>query len=531
MLTKPPEVIQVMSQTDIQNLIHEFNVYKIELEMQNENLRKTQMELEESHRKYYNLYDFAPVGYLTFDEHGLITDVNLTAATLFGLKKDKIINRSFSKFISPEFQKIFYAHRECVLKNRKKQSCQLKLIGKGGNEYYTLLESVSVGDDRGIQKLIFSSVIDITAQKKIEEELKRNEVKYRTLFEQLSEAVYLFDMNGKIIDINDSATQLLGLSKDEIIGRKIQDLDKLPEEELKKLNRVFTSLKNGENIGTFITKIFWENNEYHWLEFSLKSIRIGEKLYTIQALTRDITEYKRREREMKMRLMKYELEDGNLYLVKEKYPSLALEAFKDLLNVGYQGVLISRSPNIKQKFPENVQKSIEFFWLTENEAKDALRPMLNEMISVLDMKIFQEVILIDRLDYIMTKNNYKKVLEFIQELHDKAYLKNHIIIISIDPKTLTKVELSKLEKEARELVPIKRIKISDKYLNILKFVFKQNMIGIYPTLTDIKEELGISKPTVIKRVRELELAKYLAQSIKGRSKLIKLTEKGNDLFF
>ena len=147
------------------------------------------------------------------------------------------------------------------------------------------------------------------------------------------------------------------------------------------------------------------------------------------------------------------------------------------------------------------------------------------------MKKFQVAILIDRLDYIITKNNFKKVLEFVQYLHDEAYIKNHIIIFSLDPNTLTKVELSKLEKETLELTPVKRIKISDKYLNILKFIFKQNMIGMNPTLTEIKEELGISKPTVIKRVRELELAKYLVQKVKGRSKLVRITEKGNELFF
>ena len=263
----------------------------------------------------------------------------------------------------------------------------MKLIGKGGKEYYTQLESVTVGDNRETPKLIFSSVIDITPQKKMEQELKQNEVKYRTLFEQLSEAAFLFDMNGKIIDINDSTTQLLGSSKDEIIGRKLQELEKLPEEEIEKHNRVFTRLRNGENIGTFETKIFWENNEYRWLEFSLKCIRIGDELHAVQALVKDISAHKRRDREMKLRLMKYDLEEGNLYLVKERYPNLALEAFKDLLNVGYQGVLISRSPNMKHKFQNIGHQSIKLFWLTENEAKDALSPILYNIISILDEKI------------------------------------------------------------------------------------------------------------------------------------------------
>jgi len=530
LLTKSPDIIQDMHSSDIQNLIHEFNVNKIELEMQNENLKKIKDELEESQLKYFNLYDLAPVGYLTLDEHGFIIESNLTATSILGLEKNKIINRSFSRFISSESQQIFNQHRQHLLKKRTKQTCQLKLNVKSGKEYCVQLESVAIGGNRETPGLIFSSLIDITNQKKMENEIKQSEKKYRTLFELLSEPIFLFNMNGKIMDVNDSATKLFDQSKEELIGKKWGELKKIPEEEIVKHNKVISCLKKGDHIETFETKLFWEKNEYRWIEMNPRCIRIGKEIHAILVLARDITEQKKREREIKNRLMKYELEEGNLYLVKEKHLNIALEAFKDLLNVGYSGVLISRSPKLKQKFQNNIPQSMEFYWLTENEAEETLSPELDEIKFILNKKIFQTAILIDRLDYIITKNNFKKVLEFVQYLHDIAYLKNHIILISIDSNTIKKEELSKLEKETLELIPVKRIKIGNKYLNILKFVFKQNMIGINPTLTDIKIELDISKPTVIKRVRELELAKYLTQKIKGRSKFVELTEKGNEFF-
>ena len=78
------------------DLIHELQVHQIELEMQNDELRRIQNELEKSRDKYTNLYDFSPVGYFTISEKGIISEVNLTGAVMLGTERKKIISAVLS---------------------------------------------------------------------------------------------------------------------------------------------------------------------------------------------------------------------------------------------------------------------------------------------------------------------------------------------------------------------------------------------------------------------------------------------------
>ena len=81
---------------DVASLIHEFEVHQIELEMQNDELRRAQLAIEESREKYVDFYDFAPVGYLTFNEKGMVSELNLTAAALLGIQRKSLVNKPFS---------------------------------------------------------------------------------------------------------------------------------------------------------------------------------------------------------------------------------------------------------------------------------------------------------------------------------------------------------------------------------------------------------------------------------------------------
>lgn len=155
----------------LEAIIHELNVHQVELEMQNEALRKTQRDLEESRDRYADLYDFAPVGYFTFKHRGVIDDVNLTGASLLGVERKKLLNRGFGNFVAEENLSKWDHHLMDAQQNSQKQTCELLLKRKDGSNFYVRLESVQVDLSSGTT-VVRSIVSNITERKQSEERIR-----------------------------------------------------------------------------------------------------------------------------------------------------------------------------------------------------------------------------------------------------------------------------------------------------------------------------------------------------------------------
>jgi diguanylate cyclase (GGDEF)-like protein/PAS domain S-box-containing protein len=218
---KPPP--KIMSDKETQQLIHELQVHQIELEMQNEELRKAQSELEKSRAKYSDLYDFAPVGYFTFDKQGLILEVNLTAARELGMERSLFINKPFRAYIVTDDRKLFDEHLQKVFKSADRQTCEIRLKRKNGSEFYAQLESIATHDMQG-NTLSRTSAIDITERKQIEEKLKTASNEWRATFDASSDPIMLIDSEMKIIKANLATTKYLLKPFNEILGKTYFEL-------------------------------------------------------------------------------------------------------------------------------------------------------------------------------------------------------------------------------------------------------------------------------------------------------------------
>jgi len=163
------EIQDSLSPDESRRVFHELRVHQIELEMQNEELLRTQVELEAAWVRYFDLYDLAPVGYFTFSEQGLILQANLTAATLLGVARGDLVKQPVSRFILREDQDIFYRHRKKLFETGEPQAYELRLVRRDGVEFWARLETTSVQDPGGAA-VARSVVTDVTGRKRAEEE-------------------------------------------------------------------------------------------------------------------------------------------------------------------------------------------------------------------------------------------------------------------------------------------------------------------------------------------------------------------------
>lgn len=173
---------------DLKRLIHELQVHKVELEIQNEELRKAQSEIERSRSRYADLYDFGPAGHYIFDQTGLVKELNLSAAKLLGAERSLIIDKPFQVFIAPEYADAFTRHRLSVLRHGDRQRCELKLVRMDKTSFYASLESMATADEAGSSNWIRSSIMDITELKEKEQTLLESGERLKLLSAQLLNA-------------------------------------------------------------------------------------------------------------------------------------------------------------------------------------------------------------------------------------------------------------------------------------------------------------------------------------------------------
>jgi PAS domain S-box-containing protein len=163
----PPEEL---SPAEAARLIHELQVHQIELELQNEELRLSQARLEDSRSRYADLYDFAPVGYLTLDERGQIIEANLTAASLLGVERRRLLGRIFPLFLVEADRQVLRQLLHNQLKASEKRG-EFRVRQGNGKVRPMLLDILFLRDVEG-RELRRVAMTDITELKQAQEELR-----------------------------------------------------------------------------------------------------------------------------------------------------------------------------------------------------------------------------------------------------------------------------------------------------------------------------------------------------------------------
>jgi PAS domain S-box-containing protein len=212
-----PKNFAALSPEETWQALHDLRVYQLEMDAQNEELRRTQADLAAAQARYFDLYNLAPVGYCTLSEQGWFLEANLTAAALLGVAQDALVNQLITRFILPADHDLYGRHRAVLFETGAPQACDLRMIKPDGTMFWAHLDAtVAPGADgaHGCRLVMH----DITALKRAGEALRIKNL----VFDESLAANSIADLGGIITEVNEAFLQTWGYSsKAEVVGQNV----------------------------------------------------------------------------------------------------------------------------------------------------------------------------------------------------------------------------------------------------------------------------------------------------------------------
>ena len=207
----------------------ELRGHQIELQMQNEELRRAHVELDAQREKYFELFDRAPVGYLALDDSGVVRDANLTAARLLGVERQQLVHEPLSAFVFAADQDVYYRHLGLIRSSGWPQTCDLRLHSVDAEPFWVSLEWRTQSAAPGEPLRYQVTFADVHERVLAEEALRESEEKHRVLLDESPDPMFSFTPEGRYKYVNRAFADGVGKTVEGIIGRTIWDV--FPKEE------------------------------------------------------------------------------------------------------------------------------------------------------------------------------------------------------------------------------------------------------------------------------------------------------------
>ena len=225
---KFPASVDDFSPEEARRLLNRLHLHQLELEIQNDELRRTQQELDAARARYADLYDLAPVGYFTLDEAGLIQQANLTAATVLGRPREALVDHPLNRFIVNDDQDLYLLHRKQLIAAGEPKTCDLRMLKADETSFWaSLTSSVDQGPDgKPVCRIVLN---DITQRKQLEAIAEATSRDSRSLIEASLDPLVTIGRDGLITDVNAATEKVTGIPRGELIGSNFCDYFTAPE--------------------------------------------------------------------------------------------------------------------------------------------------------------------------------------------------------------------------------------------------------------------------------------------------------------
>jgi PAS domain S-box-containing protein len=212
-----------LTEAETQDFINELEINKLELELQNDELRHAWAMAEVASNRYNELYDFAPIGYTTLTHEGKIVELNLPCSRLLGKERSRIKNARFSQFLAPVSQPVFALFLEKVFSGKSMATCEVSLTTNENSSARIQLSGVITEQGENC----FMTLIDITDRAKAEENLMvSNELlslfmKHSPIYSFIKEVT---STESRVLKASDNYLDMIGIAGSEMIGKTMYDL-------------------------------------------------------------------------------------------------------------------------------------------------------------------------------------------------------------------------------------------------------------------------------------------------------------------
>ncbi|MDO9228078.1 MAG: PAS domain S-box protein, partial [Syntrophales bacterium] len=394
------ENVEALSPDEVRQTLHELRVHQIELEMQNEKLRRAQEEVEDARARYFDLYDLAPIGHFTLSEAGLILEVNLTAANMLGVARSALVRRRLTSFILPEDRDIYYRYRKLLFETGAPQMCEMRMVKKDAAPFWARIDATAVQDADGAPmcRVVMSVIterkqaeaalkqahdeleqrvvarteesrqaneerrMDIIDRKRVEEIMRRTEENFRRSLDDSPLGVRIVTIEGETIYANRAILDIYGYDSVEEL-RTTPIKNRYTPQSYAELKIRREKRKGDDGPSKYEISIVRKNGEIRDLQVFRKDV-LWDVERQFQIIYQDITERKRAERNLIETLQQLQ-ETRDMLIQFEKHAAvgrLAAGVAHEILNPA--SIISSRlqfleKENLSEPARENVRVSRE----------------------------------------------------------------------------------------------------------------------------------------------------------------------------
>ncbi len=288
-----PENFEALSPETLRQMLHDLHVHQTELEMQNDKLRRAQVELEASRARYFDLYHLAPVGYCTVSDHGLIMEANLAVASLLGVDKGNMVNQPFSRFVFKQDADSYVLQCKQLLETGEALACELRMVKRDGATFWVHLAATVALQTEGAP-LLRVVLTDISQRNGIKDVLRKKERYQRALLDNFPFAVWLKDTESRFLSANTGFVRTFGVNNvDELVGKN--DFDIAPYDKAESYRADDRAVLDSRQKKSVEEEVLTEGTSKWFETYKAPVIDDNGELVGTVGFARDITERKRAE--------------------------------------------------------------------------------------------------------------------------------------------------------------------------------------------------------------------------------------------